>query len=106
VLTLQKFRAFVRRCEGQDLVEYGLLIGMISTVLVASIAQIGPKVSQPFAAVAAAGDPANGNPGNGNPGNGNPGSGNPGNSNPGNGNPGNSNPGNGNPGNSNPGRGN
>ena len=111
VLTREKLRALVRRCEGQDLIEYGLLVGMISAALLASLAQIAPKVSQPFANFANASTPGNVNPGNsnpasGNPGNSNPGNGNPGNSNPGNGNPGNSNPGNGNPGNSNPGKGN
>ena len=85
-----KLREFVRRCEGQDLIEYGLLVGMVSATLVLSVAQIAPKVSQPFDNLAAAGNPGNGNPGNGNPGNGNPGNGkpvgNPGNSNPGRGN--------------------
>ena len=110
MLILRKLRALARRCEGQDLIEYGLLLGMISAAVVASVAQIAPKVSQPFATIAAAGNPASGNPGTGNPGNGNPGTGNPGNSKPvgnaGNGNPGNGNPGNGNPGTGNPGNGN
>ena len=110
MLTLQKLRALARQCDGQDLIEYGLLIGMLSAVIVMSVVQIAPKVAQPFAALAAegdpgSGDPGSGDPGNGNPGNGNPGNGNPGNGNPGNGNPGNGNPGNGNPGNSNPGKG-
>jgi len=111
VQILQSLRALARRCEGQDLIEYGLLIGMLSAAIVASLAQIAPKVSQPFTTIAAVGNPtndtpANGNPGNGNPGNGNPGNGNPGNGNPGNGNPGKGNPGNGNPGTGNPGNGN
>jgi Flp pilus assembly pilin Flp len=95
VLILRKLRALAWRCEGQDLIEYGLLVGMISAAVVASIAQIAPKVSQPFATIAAAGNPASGNPGNGNPGNSKP-VGNAGNGNPGNGSPGNSTPGNGN----------
>ena len=83
---------FVCDDEGQDLIEYGLLVGMISAVIVVSVAQIAPKVSQPFATVAGANDPGNSNPGTGNPGKGNPGNGNPGNDKPVGG-PGNSNPG-------------
>jgi len=121
-------RELVDRTDGQDLIEYALLIGMLSVVLVTSLGQIGTRVSDmydttktamdadgaaPGASTPGADAPddsddgdsgQNGNPGNGNPGNNN---GNPGNSNPGNGNPGNSNgnPGNSNPGNNNPGKG-
>ncbi len=95
---LQRLRDLFRRDEGQDLIEYGLLVGMISAAIVATIPPIAAKVAQPFqqfvAAGSGGGNPGNGNPGNGNPGNGNPGIGNPGNSNPvGNAGP---NPGNGN----------
>ena len=111
-------RRLARRTEGQDLIEYALLIGMISVALLLSISGIGASVTQMYGNTSAAlngapaappgsGDPSTGNPG-GNPGNsGNPpgNSGNPpGNSdgNPGNGNS--NNPGNsGNPGN--PGKG-
>ena len=107
-------RRLIRRTEGQDLIEYGLLIGMLSVVLVSSLSQIGTKVSDIYgkSPVVADGsgnssDPGSGSPSgnsgqNGNDGN-NGNNGNPGNSNPANGNPGNSN---GNPGNSNPGNGN
>ena len=87
---IQRLRALLRRTEGQDLIEYGLLLGMISAAIVATIPPIATKVAQPFQQFVAAGSSGGGNPGNGNPGNGNPG--NPGNGNPGNGNPGNSNP--------------
>jgi Flp pilus assembly pilin Flp len=105
---IQFLRALVRRSEGQDLIEYGLLVGMISAAIVAAISPLATKVAQPFQVLAGPSTPGNGNPGNGNPGNGNPGNGNANPGNPGNGNPGNSNPvgnpGTGNPGN--PGRGN
>jgi Flp pilus assembly pilin Flp len=112
-------RELVHRTEGQDLIEYALLIGMLSVVLISSLGQIGTRVSNmydttktamdadgaaPGASTPGAGAPDDSNDGdsgqNGNPGNGNPGNnnGNPGNSNPGNGNPGNSNPGDNNPG--------
>ena len=107
---IQRLRALIRRSEGQDLIEYGLLVGMITAAIVATIPPIAAKVGQPFQRVATVDSPAGANPGNGNPGNGNPGNGNPGNGNPGNdkpvGNPGNGNPGNGNPGNGNNGKGN
>ena len=94
---IQRLRALVRRTEGQDLIEYGLLVGMLSAAIVATIPPIAAKVTQPFQQFVAATSNGSGNPGNGNPGNGNPGNGNPGNGNPGNGNPGSGNPGNSNP---------
>ena len=115
---MSALRRLTRRTEGQDLIEYGVLIGLIAAAVIASASAIGAKVPALYSATNAAlpgdsgnadpgnADPGNGNPGNGNPGNGNPGNGNPGNGNPGNGNPGNGNPGNGNPGNGNPGGGN
>ena len=36
---------FVREDSGQDLIEYGLLVGIITTASVASIKAIGPKVA-------------------------------------------------------------
>lgn len=96
---IQRLRDLARRNEGQDLIEYGLLLGMIAAAIVATIPPLAAKVAQPFQLVVAADSPAGANPGNGNPGNGNPGNGNPGNGNPGNDKPvGNAgpNPGNGN----------
>ena len=104
---IQFLRALVRRSEGQDLIEYGLLVGMLSAAIVATLSPLATKVAQPFQVLAGPSSPGTGNPGNGNPGNGNPNPGNPGNGNPGNsnpvGNPGSGNPGNGN---GNPGKGN
>ena len=123
VQLLSLLRRSITRTEGQDLIEYALLVGMIAIAIIASVGSLGAGVTRLYdttrAALSApgapdpgsggnpgAGNPNNGNPGNGNPGNGNPGNGNPGNGNPGNGNPGNGNPGNGNPGNGNPRNGN
>jgi Flp pilus assembly pilin Flp len=39
---------FVREEEGQDLIEYGLLIGIITVGAVATIILIGPKVATYF----------------------------------------------------------
>jgi pilus assembly protein Flp/PilA len=43
------FNRFVREEEGQDLIEYGLLIGIITVATIASIILIGPKVATYFA---------------------------------------------------------
>ena len=42
------FNRFVREEEGQDLIEYGLLIGIITVGAIAAIISIGPKVSAYF----------------------------------------------------------
>ena len=39
---------FVREDVGQDLIEYGLLLGIISVVCLLSIQSIGPKVASYF----------------------------------------------------------
>ena len=39
---------FVREEEGQDLIEYGLLIGIITVLCIVSIISIGPKVGKYF----------------------------------------------------------
>lgn len=39
---------FVRDDEGQDLIEYGLLIGIITVGAIAAILAIGPKVQSYF----------------------------------------------------------
>ena len=38
-------RRFVREDAGQDLIEYGLLVGIITAAAVTAIAAIGPKVA-------------------------------------------------------------
>ena len=42
------FNRFVREEGGQDLVEYGLLVGLITAGVVTAITQIGPKVESYF----------------------------------------------------------
>ena len=42
------FTRFVREEEGQDLIEYGLLIGIITVLCITSILLIGPKVGKYF----------------------------------------------------------
>jgi len=39
---------FVREDEGQDLIEYGLLVGLITIGAIVAITQIGPKVKTYF----------------------------------------------------------
>ena len=39
---------FVREEQGQDLIEYGLLVGIITVGAVASVKLIGPKVATYF----------------------------------------------------------
>jgi Flp pilus assembly pilin Flp len=39
---------FVRDEQGQDLIEYGLLIGIITVGAIAAIVSIGPKVADYF----------------------------------------------------------
>jgi len=47
------FTRFVREEEGQDLIEYALLAGLISLVCVVAITNAGTKVSKLFGNVAA-----------------------------------------------------
>jgi pilus assembly protein Flp/PilA len=42
------FIRFVREDAGQDLIEYGILIGLITLGAIASIQAIGPKVADLF----------------------------------------------------------
>jgi len=42
------FTRFVREEAGQDLIEYGLLIGIITVASIAAIVSIGPKVAGYF----------------------------------------------------------
>lgn len=41
-------RQLVRSEEGQDLIEYGLLVGIITVTAIATIITIGPKVTAYF----------------------------------------------------------
>ncbi len=51
---LEHLKSIVRRDEGQDLLEYALLIALIAIVCVAAITLAGTKVSATFANIAAA----------------------------------------------------
>jgi pilus assembly protein Flp/PilA len=42
---------FVNEESGQDLIEYGLLIGIITTGAITAIGAIGPKVSSYFSSL-------------------------------------------------------
>jgi Flp pilus assembly pilin Flp len=42
---LSLLRRLLRRNDGQDLIEYGLLIGMLSVALVTSLGHVSGKVS-------------------------------------------------------------
>ena len=42
------FVRFVREDAGQDLIEYGLLVGIITVAALVSIKAIGPKVAKYF----------------------------------------------------------
>jgi pilus assembly protein Flp/PilA len=47
-------RSFIRRDEGQDLLEYALLISLIALVCVGAITTAGTNVQKIFADIAAA----------------------------------------------------
>jgi pilus assembly protein Flp/PilA len=42
------FARLIREDSGQDLIEYGLLIGLITTAAIGAITLIGPKVAGYF----------------------------------------------------------
>jgi len=48
------FNRFVQEESGQDLIEYGLLIGIITTGAIAAIGAIGPKVGSYYSSLNAA----------------------------------------------------
>ena len=48
------FNRFVQEESGQDLIEYGLLIGIITTGAITAIGLIGPKVSSYYSNLQAA----------------------------------------------------
>jgi len=51
--TWNVLRAFSRRDEGQDLIEYALLVGLISLVAVAALTLTGTNVNAIFDAIQA-----------------------------------------------------
>jgi Flp pilus assembly pilin Flp len=50
---INRFRAFARNDEAQDLIEYALLVGLISLVAVAAIGLAGTSVNTIFGNIAA-----------------------------------------------------
>ena len=42
------FARLVREDAGQDLIEYGILIGLITVAIIAVVSEIGPKVEDMF----------------------------------------------------------
>jgi Flp pilus assembly pilin Flp len=49
---ISRLRTFARNEEAQDLIEYALLVGLISLVAVAAIGLAGGSVNQIFSSVA------------------------------------------------------
>jgi len=47
------FDRFIREDSGQDLIEYGLLVGIITAGAITAINAIGPKVTTYFSSVEA-----------------------------------------------------
>lgn len=45
---MNKFRDFLKDEEGQGMVEYGLLIGLIAIVVVVALVILGPKIAGLF----------------------------------------------------------
>jgi pilus assembly protein Flp/PilA len=50
---INRLRAFARNEEGQDLIEYALLVGLISLVAVAAVTAAGGSVNTIFTNIAA-----------------------------------------------------
>ena len=48
---MTQVRAFVRNDEGQDLIEYALLAGLISLVAVATVTTAGTQVNEIFSTI-------------------------------------------------------
>jgi Flp pilus assembly pilin Flp len=51
---INRLRALARRDEGQDLLEYALLVALIALVCVAAVAAAGTQVRAIFQSIAAA----------------------------------------------------
>jgi pilus assembly protein Flp/PilA len=50
---MNRFNSFVRETEGQDLLEYALLVGLIALVAVVAITNAGSSVNTIFTKIAA-----------------------------------------------------
>ena len=51
---MNRFNSFVRETEGQDLLEYALLVGLIALVAVVAITSAGSSVNMIFGNIAPA----------------------------------------------------
>ncbi len=51
-LMIERLKSLVRREEGQDLLEYALLIALIAIVAIAAVTAAGLKVNDVFASIA------------------------------------------------------
>ncbi len=51
------FNRFVREEEGQDLIEYALLVGLVALVAVSAVTEVGKTIRDVFWAVIAASIP-------------------------------------------------
>ncbi len=51
---MNRFNSFVRETEGQDLLEYALLVGLIALVAVVAITSAGSSVNTIFTNIASA----------------------------------------------------
>lgn len=49
---MNRFNSFVRETEGQDLLEYALLVALIALVAVAAVTTAGKQVNSIFGSVA------------------------------------------------------
>lgn len=42
------FKRLIRSDEGQDLIEYGLLVGLVTVAVITAITTLGPKIAGYF----------------------------------------------------------
>ena len=54
---ISRLRSFVRDEEGQDLIEYALLVGLVALVAVSAVTQVGQTIKDVFWNVIAASIP-------------------------------------------------
>lgn len=45
---MKKFINFIKNEDGQGMVEYGLIIGLIAIIVVAALVLLGPKIADLF----------------------------------------------------------
>lgn len=49
---MNKFKNMLKNEDGQGMVEYGLIVGLIAVVVIAAIALLGPKIATLFDGIA------------------------------------------------------